>query len=158
MGGGAGPWESGVLVRAGPAGSSLYSGCMSEITDEGVQSLLAAPNHAVLSSYNPDGTILSTVVWIDYVDGQLAVNSAVGRQWPTNLDRDPRVSIVVLDQQNPYHFAEIRGTASGSVDGAREHIDMLAHKYIGKDYPWLGPGEQRKKFVVAPAKVRYIKQ
>jgi len=40
----------------------------------------------------------------------------------------------------------------------REHIDALSHKYIGKDYPWIGPGEQRKKFVVTPEKVRYIKQ
>lgn len=143
---------------AGPAHTTLYSGRMSEITDEGVQRLLAAPNHAVLSSYNPDGTILSTVVWIDYVDGQLAVNSAVGRQWPSNLDRDARVSIVVLDQENPYHFTEIRGKAAGALEGAREHIDALAHKYIGKDYPWLGPGEQRKKLIVKPEKVRYVNQ
>jgi len=131
---------------------------MSELTDAGVQGLLAAPNHAVLSSHNPDGSILSTVVWIDYADGVLAVNSAVGRQWPTNLDRDPRVTIVVLDQQNPYHFAEIRGTVSGSTDGALEHIHALAHKYINRDYPWLGEGETRKKFVVTPQKVRYVKQ
>jgi PPOX class probable F420-dependent enzyme len=131
---------------------------MSEITDAGVQELLAAPNHAVLSSFNSDGTILSTVVWIDYVDGVLAVNSAVGRQWPTNLDRDPRVTVVVLDQANPYHFTEIRGTAAGDTEGAREHIDALSRKYIGKDYPWLGPGEQRKKFVITPEKVRYVKQ
>ena len=131
---------------------------MSEITDAGVQELLAAPNHAVLSSLNSDGTILSTVVWIDYVDGVLAVNSAVGRQWPTNLDRDPRVTVVVLDQANPYHFTEIRGTAAGDTEGAREHIDALSRKYIGKDYPWLGPGEQRKKFVITPEKVRYVKQ
>lgn len=131
---------------------------MSELNHEGVQELLSAPNHAVLSCHNPDGSILSTVVWIDYADGVLAVNSAVGRQWPTNLDRDPRLSVVIIDQGNPFHFAEIRGTATGSVEGAREHIDALAQKYIGRDYPWLGPGEQRKKFVITPQKVRYIKQ
>jgi PPOX class probable F420-dependent enzyme len=131
---------------------------MTDLSHEGVQELLAAPNHAVLSCYNPDGTILSTVVWIDYVDDVLAVNSAVGRQWPTNLDRDPRVSVVVIDQQNPYHFAEIRGTTTGTTDGGKEHIDQLARKYIGQDYPWLGPGEERKKFVITPSKVRYIKQ
>jgi PPOX class probable F420-dependent enzyme len=131
---------------------------MTELTDSGVQALLAAPNHAVLSCRNSDGSILSTVVWIDYVDGVLAVNSAVGRQWPTNLDRDTGVTVVVLDQENPYHFAEIRGTVSGTLDGAREHIDQLAHKYIGRDYPWMGEGEQRKKFVITPQKVRYVKQ
>jgi PPOX class probable F420-dependent enzyme len=131
---------------------------MSEITDAGVQELLGAPNHAVLSSLNPDGSILSTVVWIDYVDGVLAVNSAVGRQWPTNLDREGTVTVVVTDQSNPYHFTEIRGTVTGSIDEGVDHINALAHKYIDKDYPWLAPGEVRKKFVITPTKVRYLKQ
>jgi PPOX class probable F420-dependent enzyme len=131
---------------------------MSEITDAGVQELLGAPNHAVLSSLNPDGSILSTVVWIDYADGVLAVNSAVGRQWPTNIDREGTVTVVVLDQNDPYHFVEIRGTVSGSTETSIDHINVLAHKYIGRDYPWLQPGEVRKKFVITPTKVRYIKQ
>lgn len=131
---------------------------MTDLSHSGVQELLAARNHAVLSCHNPDGTILSTVVWIDYVDGVLAVNSAVGRQWPSNLDRDGRVTVVIIDQENPYHFAEIRGTVTGDEAAGRAHIDALAHKYIGRDYPWLGPGEQRKKFVITPQKVRYIKQ
>jgi PPOX class probable F420-dependent enzyme len=131
---------------------------MSSITDSGVQELLSNPNHAVISSFNPDGSILSTVVWIDYVDGALAVNSAVGRQWPTNLDRDPRVTVVITDQSNPYHFAEIRGIAAGDTEHGVEHIHALAHKYINSDYPWLGEGETRKKFVITPEKVRYVKQ
>jgi PPOX class probable F420-dependent enzyme len=131
---------------------------MTEITDAGVQELLAAPNHAVLSCLNPDGTILSTVVWIDYADGVLAVNSAVGRQWPTNLDRDGAVTVVVIDQKDPYHFTQIRGTVTGSTEEGLEHINALAHKYIGSDYPWLTPGEVREKFVITPTAVRYIKQ
>lgn len=131
---------------------------MSELTDPGVQELLAAPNHAVLSCHNPDGSILSTVVWIDYVDGVLAVNSAVGRQWPTNLDRDPRLTVVVVEEANAHHFVEVRGTASGDAEAGLEHINALAQKYIGRDYPWLQPGEQRKKFVITPEKVRYVKQ
>jgi PPOX class probable F420-dependent enzyme len=131
---------------------------MSSITDSGVQELLSNPNHAVITTVNEDGSMLSTVVWIDYVDGTLAVNSAVGRQWPTNIDRDPRVTVVVIDQSNPYHFTEIRGTADGNTEQGIEHINALAHKYIDSDYPWLGDGEVRKKFVITPEKVRYVKQ
>jgi PPOX class probable F420-dependent enzyme len=131
---------------------------MTDLTDAGVQELLAAPNYAVLSSLNPDGTILSTIVWIDYVDGVLAVNSAVGRQWPTNLDREGKVTVLVTDSQNPYHFTEIRGTVSGSTEEGLAHINALAHKYVGSDYPWLSPGEVRKKFVITPTKVRYLKR
>jgi PPOX class probable F420-dependent enzyme len=131
---------------------------MTDLSHAGVQELLAAPNHAVLSSHNQDGSIHSTVVWVDYVDGVLAVNSSVGRHWPANLDRDARLTLVVIDQHNPYHFTEIRGTATGSIEATTEHIDALAHKYIGKDYPWLTPGEQRKKYVITPEHVRYVKQ
>src|ERR1700761_5594917 len=126
---------------------------MTDMSHAGVQELLAAPNHAVLSSHNEDGSIHSTVVWVDYVDGVLAVNSAVGRHWPANLDRDSHMTLVVIDQQNPYHFTEIRGTASGSEEGAVAHIHALAHKYIGRDYPWLGEGEVRKKYVITPQRV-----
>ncbi len=130
---------------------------MTDLNDAGVRELLAAPNHAVLSCHNADGSILSVVVWVDYTDGVLAVNSAVGRRWPANLDRDPRLTLVVIDQQNPYQFAEIRGTATGTFDGALEHIHVLANKYLGRDYPWLGPGEQRRKYTIAPEHVRFVK-
>lgn len=131
---------------------------MAKITDPGVQELLAGPNYAVVSSHNADNTMHSTVVWIDYADGVLAVNSAVGRRWPANLDRDARVTLVVVECGNPNHFVEIEGSAQGRTDGAREHIDALARKYIGEDYPWLAPGEQRKTFVITPHHVRYVQQ
>ncbi|WP_249021174.1 TIGR03618 family F420-dependent PPOX class oxidoreductase [Conexibacter sp. S30A1] len=131
---------------------------MTDINDEGVRELLAAPNHAVVSTVNPDGSILSTVVWVDFVEGVLAVNSAVGRQWPTNLDRDPRITLLVIDRQDPYHFAEVRGLAKGTDEGALEHIHALAHKYIGRDYPYLSDGERRRKYVIEPQRVRYVKQ
>ena len=140
------------------SGGDGYIPSMTELTDPGVQELLHAPNYAVLSSHNADGTVLSTVVWIDYADGTLAVNSAIGRHWPANLDRDPRVTVLVMEQGNPYHYTEIRGTAVGTTDGALDHINALSHKYIGSDYPYLAPGEQRKKFVITPQRVRYLKQ
>jgi PPOX class probable F420-dependent enzyme len=99
------------------------------------------------------------VVWIDHEDGALAVNSAVGRRWPTNLQRDPRVTVVVYEQSNPYNFVEIRGTARGETAGADAHIDRLAKKYLGLDeYPYRQPSEQRITFVIEPSKVRHQKQ
>lgn len=128
---------------------------MTELTDPNVQQLLSAPNYGVASTLNRDGSILSTVVWLDYVDGELAVNSAVGRRWPSNLDRDPHITLVVVDPENSQRFVEIRGKAQGTLAGAREHIDRLAHKYLGSDYPFMSEGEVRKKFVITPDVVRY---
>jgi len=132
---------------------------MATLNDSEVQKLLSEPNYAVVSTLNPDGTILSTIVWISDEDGTVAVNSAKGRKWPTNLERDPRITALVYEAGNPYNFVEIRGTASGSTEGADEHINALTKKYIGQDeYPFRQPGEQRIKFVIAPDHIRHQKQ
>jgi PPOX class probable F420-dependent enzyme len=132
---------------------------MATLTDPEVQKLLSEPNHAVISTLNQDGSVHSAVAWISAEDGTVAVNSARGRKWPTNLERDPRVNIVVYEQDNPYNYVEIRGSASATTDGADEHINALSKKYIGQDeYPARQPGEVRIKFVIEPDHVRHQKQ
>jgi PPOX class probable F420-dependent enzyme len=132
---------------------------MTSIQDEGPRELLEKPNYAVISTLNRDGSVHNTVVWIGAEDGAVAVNSAIGRVWPTNLQRDPRVTALVQEQGNPYHYVEIRGTATATEEGADEHINALTKKYMGQDeYPFRQPGEQRVKFVIQPEHVRYLKQ
>jgi PPOX class probable F420-dependent enzyme len=132
---------------------------MANLTDSEVQKLLAEPNHAVVSTLNPDGTVLNTVAWISAENGSVAVNSARGRRWPANLERDPRVTVLVYEQGNPYNYVEIRGRATAASEGADEHIDALTKKYIGQDkYPFRQPGEERIKFVIEPDHVRHQKQ
>jgi PPOX class probable F420-dependent enzyme len=131
---------------------------VASINDPGVRELLEAPNHAVIATANADGSIHSTVVWADVEDGAVAVNSAVGRIWPSNLDRDPRATLLVMDPGNPMEYVEIRGTAVKATEGADEHIDRLAKKYLDVDkYPYLQPGEQRVKYLIAPERVRHMK-
>jgi PPOX class probable F420-dependent enzyme len=132
---------------------------MSTLNDPGVQALLEQPNYAVVSTHNRDGSMHATVVWVSAESGGVAVNSAVGRVWPTNLERDPRITVLVQEAGNPYDFVEIRGTATGTIEGADEHINSLAKKYIGQDeYPYRQPGEQRIRFDVTPDHVRHVKQ
>lgn len=129
---------------------------MSNRTDPPVQELLDKPNHAVVSTLNEDGTVHSTVVWQEVVDGQLSFNSSVGRHWPNNLERDPRVTVLVYAEGNPYEYVEIRGTATSTLDGADAQIDRLAKKYLDQDtYPYRQPGEQRVTFTVTTDRVRY---
>jgi PPOX class probable F420-dependent enzyme len=131
---------------------------MATLTDPDVRELLEQPYYAVISTLNSDGSIHSTVVWIDAQQDTVSVNSAVGRVWPTNVQRDPRVTVVVFDPANAYHFVEIRGRAAGTLDGADDHINALTRKYLGKDeYPGRQPGEQRIRFVITPDRVRVRK-
>ena len=132
---------------------------MTNISDPGPRELLEKPNYAVISTLNADGSMHQTMIWIGAENGSVAVNSATDRIWPANLQRDPRVTVLVYEAGNPYHYVEIRGTASGTTEGADEHINSLAKKYIGEDeYPYRQPGEQRIKFVIEPQHVRYLKQ
>jgi PPOX class probable F420-dependent enzyme len=131
---------------------------MANLQDAGVRELLANPNYAVISTLNSDGTVHNAVIWISADNGSVAVNSAIGRVWPTNLERDPRVNVLVQEANNPYHYV-IRGTATASTEGADDHINALAKKYIDQDeYPFRQPGEERIKFTINPEQVRYVKQ
>lgn len=132
---------------------------MASLNDPPVKELLEQPNYAVISTLNQDGSIHDTIIWVSAEGDGIAVNSAVGRLWPTNLQRDPRATVLVFEAGNPYHFVEIRGTATGSTDGADEHIDRLSKKYTGQDeYPYRQPGEQRIRFEIRPTHVRHVKQ
>jgi hypothetical protein len=48
----------------------------------------------------------------------------------------------------------VSGTATIIEEGALEHINMLAKKYLGEDkYPYLGPGERRVIIQIHPERV-----
>jgi PPOX class probable F420-dependent enzyme len=133
---------------------------MTALSNPNVRELLEQPNYAVVSTHDTTGSIHSTIIWISQEDDTtVAINSAIGRLWPTNLQRDPRVTLIVYEANNPYNFVEIRGHAQGTTEDADAHIDRLAKKYIGQDeYPYRQPGEQRIKFVVTPEHVRHVRQ
>jgi PPOX class probable F420-dependent enzyme len=131
---------------------------MSTLNDQAIQALLVQPNVAIVSTHNADGSILSAIAWVNTEGDELAVNSAVGRKWPTNLQRDPNVTVLVYPPDNPMEYVEVRGTATVD-DGADEHIDVLTQKYMKQDkYPFRAPGEERIKFTIVPERVRYQKQ
>lgn len=106
-----------------------------ELLDDS-RKLAEAPNFAVMSTVFPDGLLQSQVVWIDVDDDRLVVNTEVHRAKHRNVERDARVTLLIRDEDDPYHYAEVRGHASGTMTGqrARDHIDELAHKYTGSDY------------------------
>jgi PPOX class probable F420-dependent enzyme len=132
---------------------------MADLNDSGVQELLTQPNYAVVSTVNDDGSLHTAVVWADIDDGKVAVNSAIGRKWPTNLEKNPNIAVTIYKDGDPYDYVAVTGTATGTTDGADEHIDRLAKKYLGKDeYPFRTPEEQRIKYVVNADKIRHNKQ
>jgi PPOX class probable F420-dependent enzyme len=119
------------------------------------EELLQGKNFCNVASLRADGTVHGVPVWVDIQDSRPVLNSAEGRSWVRNLERDPRVTLTVQNLENPYEYLEIRGrVAERTHDGADEHIDSLAKKYMGVDeYPLRQPGEQRVIIRVEPEHV-----
>ena len=119
--------------------------------------LLEEKNFCLVATIRKDGTPHVVPTWIDVDDGRILLNSAEGRVWPENLRRDPRVTLTVFDHENPYEYVSIRGRLTEDThDGADEHIDKLAMKYMGKEtYPFRKEGEQRVIFQIDPERVHH---
>ncbi len=117
--------------------------------------ILEAPNFASIATLMSDGSPHVSTIWIEVDGDDVVLNTAEGRVKTVNIRRDPRVSISVFDQNDPYEQVVIRGTVVDLAhDGAKEQIDRLAKKYLGLDeYPWLEPGEQRVIVRVRPDRV-----
>jgi PPOX class probable F420-dependent enzyme len=122
---------------------------------ENYMDLFNKPAFGSFTTLMPDGSPQTTPVWVDFENGRILVNSALGRQKDKNLRRDPRVAIAVIDPENPYRYLEVRGkVAEITQNGAEQHIDKMAKKYLGKDkYPFAQPGEQRVLYKIEPEKI-----
>lgn len=103
---------------------------------------------ATLSTVDVDGGPQVSPLWIEMDGDDVLVNTSRGRVKARNIERDPRVGICIVDPENPYAgCVALRGTVvEVTTDGADEHIDHLASKYLGVDtYPNRGAGEVRLK-------------
>ena len=107
---------------------------------------------AGLATLMPDGSPQVTPVWIDFDGEHFLVNTAEGRQKDKNLQREPRVSLMLIDPDNPYRYLEARGrVVERTHTGADDHINKMAKKYIDKDvYPFRSPGEVRVLYKIKP--------
>ncbi len=117
---------------------------MREELSEAQRAFLQNPFVGTITDLRPDGSPHTTVVWVDVDDDGVSFNTAHGRAKPRYIAGDPRVSLAVVDPEDPYRWVAINGTATLVDEGADDQIDRLAKKYIGKDsYPFRAPGERR---------------
>jgi PPOX class probable F420-dependent enzyme len=127
---------------------------MAQLTEKQAD-LFRGKNWGTVVTLRKDGSPHSTPVWIDTDGEHVIFNTAIGRAKERHIRRDPRVAVTVIpaeDQQSGY--VSVTGTAEIVEEGAYEHIDKMAQKYIGQDkYPYLQPGEQRVIVKVTPDKV-----
>ena len=103
----------------------------------------------------PDGSPQLTQTWVA-TDGQhVLINTVAGFQKARNVERDPRVAVSVSSSDNPSRYYSIRGRViAATTEGAAEHIEHLAQRYLGGPYPWYGGRDQtRTTLVIAIEKI-----
>ncbi|HEY4685631.1 MAG TPA: PPOX class F420-dependent oxidoreductase [Dehalococcoidia bacterium] len=114
---------------------------------EAARQLIDEPNLAHFVTLMPDGSPQITPVWVDHDGTHVLINTAEGRQKPRNLRRDPRVALTVVDRANAYRYVQIRGRVVDMVhEGAWDHINKLARKYMGPEARY--PGSQSETRVI----------
>ena len=109
---------------------------MTALPDD-VRALFEGPNYAHIATVLPDGGPHSVPVWIGMHDGRIAFFTRPGTRKGRNLARDPRVAISIVDFEQPYRMAQVRGRVTGMLedDEAFAVIDALSNKYTGQPFP-----------------------
>jgi PPOX class probable F420-dependent enzyme len=131
---------------------------MAERLSAGLQKLLGEPAFCQVATLMPDGSPHLTQVWVNTDGEHILVNTFEGAQKLRNVRRDPRVAVNVVDPGNAWRLASIRGRVVDiATEGADDHIDELARKYLGVDsYPFRQPGQVRVTVTIAPEQIREI--
>ena len=84
--------------------------------------------YAVVATIDPDGRPRQVLVWYRLVGDTIVVNSLVGRRWPTNLVRDPRITLTVSDGHD---WVSVDGTVEAIEEQAvaQDDIASMARAY-----------------------------
>lgn len=112
--------------------------------DADLEALAKGKNFAAITTLMPDGQPQTQIIWVDVDADHLVVNTTVGRQKYRNVLADPRITVTVFEDGNPYRYVEARGVVSSTQDGppAAASIDALSEKYVGGPYT-MGPTDER---------------
>ena len=127
---------------------------MTELTAD-VRKLLEGANYAHLATLLPDGAPHSVPVWVGVEGDQIAVLTGPGSRKARNLKRDPRVAISIIDRDQPFSSALVRGHVAEWLDGdpAWTIIDRISEKYIGQPY---SPRTDRIVLLIEPDDAKAI--
>jgi PPOX class probable F420-dependent enzyme len=100
-----------------------------------LEAFFGEPVPITVGTTRKDGSVEMVPVWYEYSNGQIILNGGPGRDWFKHMQRDPRVTLLVLDPKNMFRWARIQARYAGSTtDGADDHIEHLSQRYTGGPY------------------------
>jgi len=119
---------------------------------EDLLALLREPSTCYLATSMADGSPQLTQTWVDTDGEHVLINSVRGHLKVRNIERDPRVAVAISDPNRPARYFQVRGRVLDvTTDGAAEHIEELAQRYLGGPYPWYGGRDQTRVLITIEA-------
>ncbi len=125
--------------------------------------LLTEPITATMATITPSGLPQLTPVWVNHDETFINLNSVRGRVKDRNLRKQPKLSLMLLNPKNAYHWMTIYGQVVEFIEEddkarghlATENIDTLSEKYLKRrPYPFRDPkGEVRVLYRVQPTRI-----
>ena len=89
--------------------------------EEGVRRLAKGKNFAAFTTLLPDGQPMTHVMWVDCDDEHVLINTERHRQKAKNVRRDPRVTVTIWDQADPYrHRAGVTVTGPRTIEATAD--------------------------------------
>ncbi len=100
-----------------------------------IREFLAETRFASIATIDPDGGPRQAVVWYRLDGEEIVLNSAVGRRWPANLLRDPRISLTIVNADDGYAWVGLTGTVTAIRDQETAQADIaeMARRYHADD-------------------------
>ncbi len=125
--------------------------------DDDVRALLGGKNVAHVVTHRQDGSPRVVVMWVGIDGDRVLLNGRADRLWVGDLQRNPAVTVTVVDLADPYHYVTIEGTLEERTTG---EAAAAAYRELGVRY-WgaqgaaesLPPGD-RVAFRIRPLRVR----
>ena len=118
-----------------------------------LRAFVEEPLPIIIGTSRHDGTAQMRPVWFEHRDGLIWLNGGPKRDWYKHMQRDPRVSLLVVDPKNMFRWAEILGRyVDATFEGADDHIDRLAQRYQGGMY--RNPKIERMIIRIEPIRVQ----
>jgi PPOX class probable F420-dependent enzyme len=104
---------------------------VSVLTSE-IRAFLEEPHFGVLATVGRDGLPQQTVIWYELLGDEIIMNTKRGRSKDSNLQRDPRVSLCVVDGYRAVTLVG-RVTLDDDQETAHRDIKRLAIRYDGEE-------------------------
>ena len=109
---------------------------------------------AIVGTTRSDGSVQMNPIWYERRDDEIWLNPARSRAWGRRLEPGASVTLLFVDPNDQWRWAQIQGTVLDRTDsGGEEHIDRLARRYLGTDYAWHDDADPRLVVRVRPTRV-----